>query len=474
LNEPNRYSTSPSAYLLYNPVLALDSCGTIGSTYKSIGVEMATDSLSWLLQGVRTSGMPAGPANLGYLTLPYDMYSGFSECASLKIASSTDDPLVSTIISNTLRVYQPCYPIIAAPDSFKQLQPGWSTCALYVRGAHDPPFALTPQQQLVLTTPSPQPVLTPTSTQAAVTTPPKGSFVLSSQSQIIATPIAPKTSTVIAIPVPVITSAEGRPSEPGLNPDSPNGVLPEPTPNNSPSNPQGLPSYSQNSDPSLVPNLDPNLNPNVNTQYSSSPLIIASQTVLVIPSGIAVGTQTASIGGAPIIIGSMTISAAQSGGIIVNGQTFSPQVPAPTPTPMPTATILEIGGATVTLASDQGALVFGDSTLTAGAPAATIGGVIVSLGSSVLVVGSTTEFFAPQPTGDSVSGQSSIIDGIGGIIISAWTAAGGTEVVQSSVPTAGGNGTIPIFSGAASNLCEANIIRVIILFSLIRLLGYLI
>lgn len=396
------------------------------------------------------------PGNLGYVTFPYDLSSGLSLCSSLRnVSGSLPYYESSTIVSGTLAVWDPCYPILAAPQSFTALDPAWEGCQIWARGAVDPPQALTPQQQLVPSTPTPQPASSPTLTQPSQTPTSNDPPRFTSQSTM-ALPasgsgmVSPTDTSVPAEPIstgasdPPSSDPQGSdptqsgsdPTSPSSNPDpsSDPGSDPGSDPSSSPSDPGTNPSPSQNSDPSP----------------SSEPLVIGSQTASFVPSGIAVGTETATIGGAPITVGTVPVSAGTGGVIIVGSQTISPANPA-SPAPTPSATVLELGGATLTLAPGGSGLIVNGQTLTEGAPEVTIGGVPVSLGTSDLVVGSVTEAFSAAPL---ASAGASSDPGIGSAIINAWTAAGGTVVTEGSAPSATGasNGTIIIVGGASRGL----------------------
>ena len=185
--------------------------------------------------------------------------------------------------------------------------------------------------------------------------------------------------------------------------------------------------------------------------HSLPTFTIAGQTYTANPSGFAIGSTTLLPGAPPISISGTPISLVSSALII--GTSTLPLTPiALTSPPTPYVTI---GSGTLALGASN--IVVGGTTLTPGASAITANGVPVSLGSSMLVIGTRTETFAPAQASGAASPQGSegnvgdmIMSGLGAVgggIISAPSSTPG--VVALSSPTSNGT-SVKAFTGDGS------------------------
>lgn len=156
---------------------------------------------------------------------------------------------------------------------------------------------------------------------------------------------------------------------------------------------------------------------------------------------IVIGTDVLSAGGPAATISGTVISALPGGSrVIVNGNTMPLAVaPAPTP-PVVAGQIVQTG--------PNGAAIIGGTTITAGGPAATLSGTVISVlpgGSSVVVNGNTKLLaVAPVPTPPVVAGQIVQTGPNGAVIIGGTTiTAGGpaatiSGTIVSVLPSGGG------------------------------------
>ena len=170
---------------------------------------------------------------------------------------------------------------------------------------------------------------------------------------------------------------------------------------------------------------------------------LAGQPIQTAPNGIVVvGGNTITPGGAPVTVGGSTFSVpVNGGGIVVNGNTMT--VPPAHVASSPTV------GSQQVQAGPNGAVVIGTDVIFAGGPAATISGTVISAlagGSSVIVNGKTVPIAGlPAPTPPPVvAGQTIQIAPNGNVIIGGTTiSAGGpaatiSGTVISVLPSAGG------------------------------------
>lgn len=175
---------------------------------------------------------------------------------------------------------------------------------------------------------------------------------------------------------------------------------------------------------------------------SPSPAVIPSQTPYV-----TVGGQTISIYSNAIIVDGKTLKPADPGItvdgtsvslgssiLVVGSHTQNLILPQPTPTAVAAPSYMTVGEEIIAVAASS--IVVAGHTMTPGDPAVMADGKLVSLGSSVLVVGTQTMSFTLPTAGASVSSGEGIgamiMKGLGGI---------GAGIVASPTQTAGYNGT---------------------------------
>ncbi|KAL9120012.1 MAG: hypothetical protein Q9187_003434, partial [Circinaria calcarea] len=153
-----------------------------------------------------------------------------------------------------------------------------------------------------------------------------------------------------------------------------------------------------------------------------------------------------------LTISGTPISLGPSGVLVIGSSTVT--LPTPTPTATPVPTYIQIGRQTIGIESS--AIIIAGTTLRPGSPGVTVDGTLVSLGSSMLVIGSRTATLAvPIPTTDA---QTSDAGGLGPLIMSGFGQVGGvpasstSAVHGSSGLVSGGNGSeygTPFTGGAA-------------------------
>jgi len=170
---------------------------------------------------------------------------------------------------------------------------------------------------------------------------------------------------------------------------------------------------------------------------------LAGQPIQTAPNGaVVIGGNTVTPGGAPITVGGTTFSVpVNGGGIIVNGNTMT--VP-----PTPAASSPTVGGQQVQ-AGPNGAVVIGTDVIFAGGSAATISGTVISAltgGSSIIVNGNTIPLaLAPAATPPPVVAGQTVQTGPNGAVVVGGTtlSAGGpaatiSGTVISVLPSGGG------------------------------------
>ena len=178
------------------------------------------------------------------------------------------------------------------------------------------------------------------------------------------------------------------------------------------------------------------------------------------PPYITVGSQTFSLDSSAIVIHGNTLNPADPGItvdgtyislgssiLVIGSHTQSLDLPQPTPTLAPS--YITIGGETIAVAG--GSILVAGHTVKPGSPAVTADGTLISLGSSVLVVGTQTMRFT-LPTADATASAS---DGIGAMVmkglggIGAGTVPAPTQTAGSSNGTGSGDVTVVFTGGGA-------------------------
>ncbi len=178
------------------------------------------------------------------------------------------------------------------------------------------------------------------------------------------------------------------------------------------------------------------------------------------PPSITIGTQIIPLDSSTLIIDGTTLYPAHpaitvdgtlislGSSILVIG-THTQPLTLPQPTPAPAASYLTFAGETIAIAASS--IVIAGHTMTPGGPAVTADGKLVSLGSSMLVVGTQTmSFTLPTPSAGTSSSDGIgvlIMKGLGGI--GAGTVAAPTQTVVGYNGTGGGNGSVVLFTGDA-------------------------
>ena len=180
------------------------------------------------------------------------------------------------------------------------------------------------------------------------------------------------------------------------------------------------------------------------------------------PSYITVGDQIMSVGSSAVIINGKTLKPADPG-ITVDGTLVSlgssilvigshtQNLILPRPTLTASSSYITVGGETIAVAATG--IVVSGHTMTPGGPAVTADGKLVSLGSSILVIGTQTVSFT-LPT---ASAGTSTSEGIGAMImkglgeIGASTVAVPIQTAGKYNGTWGGNGVVLFLGGAKKN-----------------------
>ena len=201
---------------------------------------------------------------------------------------------------------------------------------------------------------------------------------------------------------------------------------------------------------------------------------IAGTRISLGPNGLIVGTSTISL---PTVTSSAVISAAGQAGILgpdgyftIAGTTLSPEAPAitvagtrislgsngliigPSTLPLPPTSMVTIAGHAYPLSKISNGLAIGDSTLHSGQPAITISGTPVALEGSGLVIGTST-----VPYQDIIASTSGlalgdfILSGLnGGFAAPSMTGVGGSNQTQDN--TTGNAGGVAAFHGDADGM----------------------
>ena len=375
-------------------------------------------------------------ANIG--TYQVDFRDWGTECtSSLPLSTATDS-------EGIVGQWAPCYAILAIPTKVLDLQPEWSTCVngKGVTGVHDPPYALTPVAGAAFTPP-------PTPSPGSSTIPPATSPSLVQGPSSTRAMFAPSTVTAMepsrtSITVQATKTADPPSSQPGdpapLSTVDPPAVEPVD------------PALESTADPTTVVRASQGQSHLVSStttmeQVSKAPVVPSGGTIpapeapgsvpsrgdatSIAPAGaseiVVVAGTTLTPGGAAATVSGTPISLDPSGVIMVGTSTL---VAAHA-----TAAAFAIGSVTVAVHTSD--IVVGGATLLPGAPAVTVDGMPVSLGTGVLVVGTRTETFSPD--------SASPTDGLGALIMSGLGAVGGNTVTPNSLTP-----TIRLFEGQGS------------------------
>ncbi|MCJ1396931.1 hypothetical protein MMC11_000123 [Xylographa trunciseda] len=364
--------TSPSIYIVFPTISAVDACGILGSVHTSTTIGFAPNDVSSVaLVGGTTAFNVFNPAD--------------AQCPPLDATV----PLYSIIGQTGYN------PIISPPAGLTLLDPAWAGgCVIAEFQGNDPPFALIPQTNLSPTTTlHPGPINTPASPSSAIpaipaqTQPPNTATMFSPHSAT-ASLNAPASSPPAASPSPpsspppIQHNTFALPSD-AAPPSDPTTALPA-APNDPPSSvTAGAATPSSPTTPAAPPSPLPTLTLNGHAYTATSGIYL-------------VGSQTLRPGGAPITISATPIALAPGGTALLVGSSSSPMPLSPLPsrssppnTPSPEILTLFSTAYTANAAS---AFLVGSQTLRPGG-AVTVSGEVVSLAATptVALVGPSTE-----------------------------------------------------------------------------------
>jgi len=155
------------------------------------------------------------------------------------------------------------------------------------------------------------------------------------------------------------------------------------------------------------------------------PSIAGSQVQLATNGGIVVGSATVRPGQATTL-GGQQVSVA-SEGVVIDSRTYPYAAPAPVMATIPPAAPLQVGGQQIHRAPNGQDVVYGDSTIIAGAQA-TISGHVVSAGPSVVVDQTSYALPVAAPSQVAVAGQALHKAPDGGIVVGSTTILPGAEI----------------------------------------------
>ncbi|GAB7356184.1 hypothetical protein MBLNU459_g6772t1 [Dothideomycetes sp. NU459] len=372
----------------------------------------------------------------------------------------------------------PYEPILSIPPEVFALDPAWHGCAGALNGVYDPPSVLVPQATLAVPTPVTSPTTTPaipansatptipTNTKAPQTTPwatstkpidtQPASPVVASLDPTTSLANDPASVTVASHeasvdPYQPTTAQEDPPSttqdttgdgDPASN-EASSGIKTSPTaiPGNH-ADPQTItaPSSSSGNVASAIMAIFGAVTPSDPSNAESDPAAIGGSSAVATSAAatFTIGSQPFTApSGSPLIMDSYTITAGGSAatisgkivsvasdGVVVDDTTQSyGAAVADTTNPTQAASSQAIGFAAILTIGTQAMTVrpgapatVGSLTITAGGPAATVSGQVVSVGSDGLVVGGSTHSFSSIETGGSDSSGAATSIGAGAIV----------------------------------------------------------
>ncbi|KAI9690928.1 MAG: hypothetical protein M1822_008548 [Bathelium mastoideum] len=256
----NTTFVSPTAYVYYSQIYALNSCGTaVGQTYHSRFIPVTnTSELSSVWASVDTSALVydggAASSDVPSLTAPFNftdlntpvpdvIYGRQPWCvswATSKMRFLDPEGITEFAVQGTVPLVCPrtrSYdPVLVVPlHSLQAIDPLWSTCSFDLRDAFDPPYdlqqaaaAATPTSSDVMPTVAATPASIPHTSQPVQTS--KGDPALPTPPAKVAPSNFPKNSGVNGkdpkspVPAPHTSKGPGEsrsPTEPATNPDHP-------------------------------------------------------------------------------------------------------------------------------------------------------------------------------------------------------------------------------------------------------------
>ena len=340
-------STSPSIYVVFPFVTASDGCGLVGDSIINLTLSFAPGELS-------TLGKP--PASFLSTFYPDDAGIGpdLAEAAGPPAVTRSFDPAdmpcgpmsgSNYFQYHTALSYEP---VFALPQKLRNLRPDWDRCVEDGWDGQDPPFALTPAENL-------DPFISTRVDSATQTT------AAAPQSPIAPVPL--NTGSAIS------SAAVSDYKDPGLPADS--TPLGDTTRSTDPADPIQTVSLSHSLGPPPAPfSPSPQLDPTLKSTYSrvqSSPI-----------SSTASGIYTSLSPAATLTMRTTSLA--------LDPETKS--VP-----------IITLDGSMV-IVNPQGEFIIGTQTLIPGALPISVSGTPVSLASlgSALIIGTSTFFFSPSST----------------------------------------------------------------------------
>lgn len=392
--------TSPSIYVAYHDISASNSCGQVGSKHTSITLSFQPGQLSTIDYSAGLFGFGGNPGQ----PKPFDLKNLPCPPQSLIDAQeSANQPGLSLPARGTYA------PIIAPPLAIRSLDPAWKTCFSFY--AFDPPKTLAPAVAMV---PSPTPAKQadpqvtpamprPTFDDLPVQTIPAGGTVAGQTSKLTDPKGAVDPTTAAH------SATAGDPNIHSVDNVLAVTVTQDPSPiqefPNQPSGPSANPSKD------ILSGSDPvTASSTINMPSANSNIILIAAGHAFTPqpdSGVVVVGNTLSVNGPAATVSGKAVSLASSG-LIIGSQTFAVPTPAPEPK-ISQSTAFTLGGHTVIPLGDSSVVVQG-ATLSVSGPATTISGIVLSLASSGLVIGSQTFALptsAPATAGDDIV----VIDG---------------------------------------------------------------
>ncbi|KAF7198062.1 hypothetical protein HII31_00418 [Pseudocercospora fuligena] len=365
--------TSPTLYISYQSLYAENACGTTGTVISNTILAIPTDQpLSSVYAGTIPCDAHFRPTQVWTGTAPFTVQDLPSPAYSIY----SSQPWCQTYVRNhgcgnvtcpTTYAYKP---ILVVPTPLLQsMQPAWSSCWGDIRGVYDPPIALTQ----VSSAKGPSVPYGPTHTSD--TSKPTSEPATPASGPAATTP----TPTGVPDNLPTTTDGDG-PTIPHVSSD-----VPQSTVNIGGQLTSVLGGEPGQSQP--APDSYPNTVATVGSQaYTVSQISGSSGAVVVAQGG---NTQTINAGADPITIGNQVASIASNGGLVIgtgsSAATLDPGIAAPR------QTVATIGSQTFTLSAlggTSGVVAVNDdttTTLAAGTNVGTLGGHVVSIGSSGFV-----------------------------------------------------------------------------------------
>ncbi|KAK6433489.1 hypothetical protein LTR95_010334 [Oleoguttula sp. CCFEE 5521] len=294
-------------------------------------------------------------------------------------------------------------PNIAVPSMLRSLYPAWANCELYVSGVWDPPIPLQPASSVA----GPSSAITTTSSSE----------------------------------VSVATSAEPA-SQPGDQRPSSTSLAVTPSTTKAKST---APASTQR-DPGASASADSDTGEDVTTKSSSKGVISVSIIVEVTDTRVsgntspAAGDQvprstTSQVDRDPASTAAQVPSPAKESDPVSGPNTVSNGVSSVRQAALPTTSVVTIGATPVALVSSGSVVIIGTQTVTSGSPPVAVNGQGVSLGSSGIVVG-TTSTLLPIPAPSPVIAAATAV--VGGSTVVAL-AQGSFAVVNSQTLVQGGS-----------------------------------